>query len=441
MNLSPISAKTKGTPVPNPPQNHLGRPRQVLDDNNELVWQLTPTDFGGVVNKELQDKTGYTLNLRFTGQYFDKETGLYYNHHRYYDPKTGRYITPDPLGLAGGNNLYTYVNNSPVHYNDPVGLLLFAFDGTRNRDYDTNAPSNLVKFRDAYRKDPNEPYFPNAKWRGQVEPFSNHMKNNNIFYISGAGTEDKYTQIGSNGGVPSIWHLPDAGIGQSLTNRVDQMLIYMSEYLDKVIAERKEKQTKSDTHITLDIVGFSRGAASARMFASKLENLLSKDYNNKHPFQLPLLSPQYQSTHGTYRWKHGTNNLCGIKIKFNFMGLWDTVPSYGATITDDSKELAGKGYAITVSSKWNKVVHAVAVNEHRSGFAVRSIFNDQNQAKTYANSTNRIERGFLGAHSDIGGGYKSGDLSDLSLLWIIKRFNKTRDGNYLGISDSYKKNK
>lgn len=46
---------------------------------------------------------------------------------------------------------------------------------------------------------------------------------------------------------------------------------------------------------------------------------------------------------------------------------------------------------------------------------------------------------YVGVHSDIGGGYKSGDLSDLSLLWIMKHFNKTRDGNYLGISDSYKK--
>jgi RHS repeat-associated protein len=61
-------------------------------------------------------------NLRFAGQYYDAETGLHYNYHRYYDPKIGRYLRADPIGLAGGFNLYTFVNNNPGRYIDKMGL-------------------------------------------------------------------------------------------------------------------------------------------------------------------------------------------------------------------------------------------------------------------------------------------------------------------------------
>jgi len=58
------------------------------------------------------------------GQYFDSETGLHHNYHRYYDPRTGRYISPDPIGLVGGINLYTYTSNNPTNAIDPLGLLV-----------------------------------------------------------------------------------------------------------------------------------------------------------------------------------------------------------------------------------------------------------------------------------------------------------------------------
>ena len=59
--------------------------------------------------------------IRFQGQYFDHETGLHYNRFRYYDPDVGRFIHQDPIGLAGGANLYQYAPN-PMSWTDPSGL-------------------------------------------------------------------------------------------------------------------------------------------------------------------------------------------------------------------------------------------------------------------------------------------------------------------------------
>ncbi|MDU7376733.1 MAG: RHS repeat-associated core domain-containing protein, partial [Enterobacteriaceae bacterium] len=65
--------------------------------------------------------TGYAQNLRMQGQYLDRETGLHYNLFRYYDPDSGRFTQQDPIGLAGGLNLYQYAPN-PLSWSDPLGL-------------------------------------------------------------------------------------------------------------------------------------------------------------------------------------------------------------------------------------------------------------------------------------------------------------------------------
>ena len=98
--------------------DHLGTPRIGSDSSGGEVWSWDSDAFGNGT-----PTGGATVNLRFAGQYFDAETDLHYNWNRYYDPETGRYISSDPIGLAGGLNTYGYVGANPVAYVDPEGLV------------------------------------------------------------------------------------------------------------------------------------------------------------------------------------------------------------------------------------------------------------------------------------------------------------------------------
>jgi len=98
--------------------DHLGTVQLLTDSGGSVVWRGDYDPFGKVNNI-----TGsVTYNLRFPGQYYDSETGLHYNYFRYYDPESGRYITGDPIGLAGGINTYAYVGGNPLYWIDPLGL-------------------------------------------------------------------------------------------------------------------------------------------------------------------------------------------------------------------------------------------------------------------------------------------------------------------------------
>jgi len=102
----------------------LNTPRKATDHTGKVVWAWRSDAFGSTAPLEDPDGDGQktTLNLRFPGQYFDAESGLYYNVNRYYDPAVGRYTQPDPIGVAGGLNPCSYAGGNPLSYTDPKGL-------------------------------------------------------------------------------------------------------------------------------------------------------------------------------------------------------------------------------------------------------------------------------------------------------------------------------
>ncbi len=98
--------------------DHLGTPQELTAPNGEIVWSAHYRAYGQISRLDINKIDN---PLRFQGQYFDPESGLHYNRHRYYNPDIGRYLTPDPVKLAGGINAYQYAPN-PTGWVDPQGL-------------------------------------------------------------------------------------------------------------------------------------------------------------------------------------------------------------------------------------------------------------------------------------------------------------------------------
>nr|WP_243883677.1 RHS repeat-associated core domain-containing protein [Shewanella algae] len=111
-----------------------GNVRELCDPQGQIHWrgeQGLWQDFhqwrlSGTPKKYLEQAANEPLHcdLRYQGQIYDRETGLYYNRHRYYDPEICQYLSPDPIGLAGGTRPQAYVHN-PLEWVDPLGLERF----------------------------------------------------------------------------------------------------------------------------------------------------------------------------------------------------------------------------------------------------------------------------------------------------------------------------
>ena len=166
--------------------DHLGTPQELTDASGKIVWSAHYRAYGNVIKFDINEISN---PLRFQGQYYDEESGLHYNRDRYYNPNTGRYLTPDPIKLAGGLNSYQYVPN-PTGWVDPLGLMSVEGDCPKGQ-----SSSNPEIINDARKNDPSIPGARITKARLRQEEM---LVSDIGFNITPIGW-DKYPSIGREG--------------------------------------------------------------------------------------------------------------------------------------------------------------------------------------------------------------------------------------------------
>ncbi|HFE0238109.1 TPA: RHS repeat-associated core domain-containing protein, partial [Salmonella enterica] len=129
--------------------DHRGLPLALISPDNTVAWRAEYDEWGNLLSEENPEHLEQLIRL--PGQQYDEESGLYYNRHRYYSPGQGRYITQDPIGLAGGWNLYSYPLN-PVTGMDPLGLINIS-KGIEGASGDTSVHANPGPEATSFRPD------------------------------------------------------------------------------------------------------------------------------------------------------------------------------------------------------------------------------------------------------------------------------------------------
>ncbi|MEO8195269.1 MAG: DUF2235 domain-containing protein [Thermoanaerobaculia bacterium] len=246
----------------------------------------------------------------FQGHITDPATGLVYMRNRWMDPEMGRFLSPDPMGTADGASMYALDANDPSNNSDPLGLAIYAFDGTCN-DFFSN---------------------PNEK--------TNVAK---LFLALAPGTQGEYI---SGIGAPDCDGLSgayDSGTGFGASERLEVMYQRLTKNFNKGDRE-------------IDIFGFSRGSALARAFANMI-----------HERGIPDLSQTRPKTLYAY-WGQVTVQVPASFFEsppIRFLGLFDTVGSFWLG--------NGSDVDLSIAPNVQRVRHAVAMDERRYLFPLSSI--------------------------------------------------------------------
>ncbi|MGO3122413.1 MAG: phospholipase effector Tle1 domain-containing protein [Advenella sp.] len=367
-----------------------GLPLAVTDGQAQPVWLAQPEPEG----KMTPLISRVQLPLRYPGQYEDEATGWFDNIYRTYDPAFGHYLEPDPIGPVPGADPLGYAAAQPRRYVDPLGLLLFAFDGTRNQGSNTN--SNVYKLQKLYDSGP-------------------------VHYIGGPGTNDGLSAFAEPavygaanplqspyimGPLGVLLRPADAMAGESVAGIVRTQ---MHRLIDTLLRDAQSLRN-ANGHIPIDVIGFSRGAAAARIFANQIlqqtrDGLFSARVHT--PFANNGQTPDAFTT----------VSAC---LDLRFMGLFDTVTQLGVLGSNNA------AYNYQVSPAWQWVAHAVALNEYTNIFPLTSIGDSEHE--------NFYEVGFMGNHSDMGGSIQTadkthvanasglpGDLGNVTLQWMYQQ--------------------
>jgi RHS repeat-associated protein len=133
-----------------------GTARELCSEEGNIVWRGEQLLWGNhradAIPQQLRRFLGDAANeetyceLRYQGQLYDQETGLYYNRHRYFDPELGQYISSDPIGFAGGLRPQGYVHN-PLEWVDPYGLSKYSGVDFSGSDALYQGGTNTVKIQ------------------------------------------------------------------------------------------------------------------------------------------------------------------------------------------------------------------------------------------------------------------------------------------------------
>jgi RHS repeat-associated protein len=116
LGLDRIFARTQGGVTESYLTDALGSILELRNAAQNPTVEYTYDPYGNTAGSAASTNT-----IKYTGREQDLED-LYYYRHRYYKPSVGRFISEDPIGLAGGSNLYAYVGGNPVNLVDPLGL-------------------------------------------------------------------------------------------------------------------------------------------------------------------------------------------------------------------------------------------------------------------------------------------------------------------------------